>query len=102
MTLKISRQIVPAAAERVRVLSRQGSVSVSQSVGCQGASVDATSAALQPLLSRSASGCFPPDGIARFYLGCQLFVGHGRNEEFFHANDGMAMPFVRAEEDRGG
>jgi hypothetical protein len=26
-------------------------------------------------------------------IDCQLFVGHGRNEEFFHAN-GMAMPFV--------
>ena len=30
-------------------------------------------------------------------IDCQLFVGHGRNEEFFHAN-GMAMPFVGAEE----
>ena len=33
-------------------------------------------------------------------IGCQLFVRHGRNEEFFHANDGSAMPFVGAEEDR--
>ena len=30
-------------------------------------------------------------------IGCQLFVRHGRNEKFFHAN-GMAMSFVGAEE----
>ena len=56
-------------------------------------SLGATSAAL----SRSASGCFPPDGIARFYLA-QLFVqARTRNEDFFRANEGMAMSFVEGE-----
>ena len=77
--LKISRQIVPA--ERVRVLS-----SCRNQCGCPRVSdVRAVSlGATSPALSRSASGCFPPDGIARFYPA-QLFVQARRGTRTFSA-----------------
>ena len=77
--LKISRQIVPA--ERVRVLS-----SCRDQCGCPRVSdVRAVSlGATSPALSRSASGCFPPDGIARFYPA-QLFVQAGPGTRTFSA-----------------
>ena len=85
----------------MRVLSRCGiSVGVPE-CPVSGWSVFATSAALH-LLSRSASPCFPSDGIARFYLAsnCQLFVRHGmRNEEFFMQTEWQCLLLFGAEEE---
>ena len=62
----------------------QGSVWMSQGVGCQGGVTWCHLGATSPALSRSASGCFPPDGIARFYPA-QLFVQARRGTRTFSA-----------------
>ena len=81
-------------AERVRVLSREGSA-VSMSIpGCP-----VSLCHLSNLAGKIRFGLFSSRWHCKVLsrIDCQLFVGHGRNEEFFHAN-GMAMPFVGAEE----